>query len=83
MKLQTYLEYVIPVNIICKKLDVSKQSIYREIKRNGILKKINYLLYFIVLLIVLLRNRELIRNIEPKHHSLNHLTQEKVNFMFS
>ena len=40
-------------------------------------------MYFIVLHIVLLRNHELIRYIEPKHHSLNHLTQEKVNLMFS
>ena len=29
------------------------------------------------------RNHELIRYIEQKHHSLNHLTQEKINLMFS
>ena len=29
------------------------------------------------------QNHELIRYIEPKHHSLNNLTQEKVNLMFS
>ena len=29
------------------------------------------------------RNHEFIRYIEPKYHSLNHLTQEKVNLMFS
>ena len=39
VKLQSYLEDEIPVKVICKKLDVSKQSIYREIKRNGILKE--------------------------------------------
>ena len=38
VKLQSYLEDEIPVKVICKKLDVAKQSIYREIKRNGILK---------------------------------------------
>ena len=38
VKLQSYLEDEIPVKVICKKLDVAKQCIYREIKRNGILK---------------------------------------------
>ena len=37
-KLQAYLEDEIPVKIICKKLGVSKQTIYREIHRNSIYK---------------------------------------------
>ena len=36
--LQSYLENEIPIKVICKKLNVAKQTIYREIKRNGILK---------------------------------------------
>ena len=35
-KLQAYLEEEIPVKIRCKKLDVSKQTIYTEIHRNSI-----------------------------------------------
>lgn len=34
VRLQAYLEEGIPVSFICKKLFVSKQTIYREIKRN-------------------------------------------------
>lgn len=37
-KLQTYLEEEIPIKVICKKLNVSKQTIYREIHRNSIYK---------------------------------------------
>lgn len=37
-KLQAYLEDEIPVKVICKRLDVSKQTIYREIHRNSIYK---------------------------------------------
>ena len=37
-KLQAYLEDEISVKIICKKLGVSKQTIYREIHRNSIYK---------------------------------------------
>lgn len=37
-KLQAYLEEEIPVKVICKRLDVSKQTIYREIHRNSIYK---------------------------------------------
>ena len=39
VKLQSYLEMEIPVSLISKKLEVSKQTIYREIKRNSIYKK--------------------------------------------
>ena len=35
VKLQVYLEDDIPISLICKKLGVSKQTIYREIKRNS------------------------------------------------
>ena len=35
IKLQNYLEENIPISTICKKLYVSKQTIYREIKRNS------------------------------------------------
>ena len=35
IKIQTYLEDQIPVITICKKLNVSKQTIYREIQRNS------------------------------------------------
>lgn len=38
VKLQSYLEDEISIKIICKKLNIAKQSIDREIKRNGILK---------------------------------------------
>ncbi len=40
-KLQAYLEDEIPISVICKKLGVVKQTIYREIKRNGIEKNKN------------------------------------------
>ena len=33
--IQNYLEDEIPVSIICKKIGVTKQTIYREIKRNS------------------------------------------------
>lgn len=33
--IQEYLENEIPISVICKKLGVSKQTIYREIKRNS------------------------------------------------
>lgn len=33
--IQNYLEDEIPISIICKKLNFSKQTIYREIKRNS------------------------------------------------
>lgn len=35
IKIQAYLEDLIPVSIICKRLNVSKQTIYREIQRNS------------------------------------------------
>jgi hypothetical protein len=38
IKLQAYLEDEIPVIVICKRLKVSKQTIYREIHRNYINK---------------------------------------------
>ena len=38
INLQTYLEEEIPVKVICKKSNVSKQTIYREIHRNSIYK---------------------------------------------
>lgn len=41
VKLQTYLEEEIPIKIISNKLKVAKQTIYREIQRNGIIKKGN------------------------------------------
>lgn len=41
VQLQLLLEEEIPVSVICKKLGVAKQTIYREIKRNGILKNNN------------------------------------------
>lgn len=37
-KLQAYLEDEIPIKVICKRLGVSKQTIYREIHRNSIYK---------------------------------------------
>lgn len=40
-KLQAYLEDEIPIKVICKKINVSKQTIYREIHRNSIYKKAN------------------------------------------
>lgn len=40
-KLQSYLEDEIPISVICKKIGVVKQTIYREIKRNGIIKNTN------------------------------------------
>ena len=46
-KLQAYLEEEIPVKVICKRLDVTKQTIYREIHRNSIYK--NPAVPFIVL----------------------------------
>ncbi len=39
IKLQAYLEDEIPVKVICSKLKVVKQTIYREIQRNSIIKK--------------------------------------------
>lgn len=41
VKLQTYLEEKKSVKIICNKLKVAKQTVYREIRRNGIIKKGN------------------------------------------
>ena len=35
VKLQAYLEDEIPISLICKKIGVSKQTVYREIKRNS------------------------------------------------
>lgn len=40
-KLQAYLEDEIPIKVICKRINVSKQTIYREIHRNSIYKKAN------------------------------------------
>lgn len=40
-KLQAYLEDEIPVKVICKRLNFSKQTIYREIHRNSIHKNPN------------------------------------------
>ena len=37
--IQNFLEDNIPISIICKKIGVSKQTIYREIKRNSIITK--------------------------------------------
>ena len=39
--IQDYLENEIPISVICKKLGVSKQTIYREIKRNSKERKRN------------------------------------------
>ena len=41
--IQDYLENEIPISVICKKLGVSKQTIYREIKRNSIITKKRYI----------------------------------------
>lgn len=53
-KLQAYLEDEIPVKVICKRLDVSKQTIYREIHRNvntlfssNVKELLDFLLYVI------------------------------------
>ena len=40
-KLQAYLEDEIPVKVICKRLNFSKQTIYREKHRNSIYKNPN------------------------------------------
>lgn len=40
--IQNYLEEEIPISVICKKIGVSKQTIYREIQRNSKEKKTNY-----------------------------------------
>lgn len=39
IKIENYLTNEIPVSVICKKLGVSKQTIYREIERNSTYKK--------------------------------------------
>lgn len=41
IKLQVYLEDEIPVSVICKRLGVVKQTIYREIQRNSRIKSRN------------------------------------------
>jgi len=41
VKIENYIADEIPVSIICKKLGVSKQTIYREIQRNHIIKNAN------------------------------------------
>ena len=38
VKIELYLEDEIPVSVICKRLGVSKQTIYREIQRNSLIK---------------------------------------------
>lgn len=41
VKIELFIKDEIPVSIICKKIGVSKQTIYREIQRNCIVKQLN------------------------------------------